>query len=380
MHEHLPILRCPITRSSMREADSAVLAALNQRVRDEEARTVNGVRVKREIDQAVISECGKYLYPVEGGVYVLLPDLAIEMTPGSSGDLTRPRLDALKINVRDFYDQVGWQPNSSGFTDGALFEDLRPVSEEYRHHCNLRVTQHLPSTGRYLLDAASGPIQYQDYLDFSAGYEVRVCVDFSMTALRAAKAKLGEQALCLLADVTQLPLQDGSVNAAVSLHTIYHIPQPEQRTAFLELHRVLSLDGTAVVVYTWAKSFTVRLVQTPIALQDRWRRGVARARHLANHATNAPVESIYKDLYFSPHSYRWFVNQRWPFDYKILTWRSIGVGALKFYFPSSTHGKRRLNRLERLEERFPSLCGRRGLYPLIVIHSIGSGRTPAGRT
>jgi ubiquinone/menaquinone biosynthesis C-methylase UbiE/uncharacterized protein YbaR (Trm112 family) len=371
IHEHLPILRCPITGSSLREADSAVLAALNERVRGEEARTVTGARVEREIDQAIISECGKYLYPVEDGVYVLLADLAIEMTSGLSGKVTKPLLDAAKVNVRDFYDRVGWQSSSSGFTDSALFEDLRPVSEEYRHHCNLRVTRHLPPTGRYLLDAASGPIQYQDYLDFSAGYDVRVCVDFSMTALRAAKEKLGEQALCLLADVTQLPLQDGSVDAAVSLHTIYHVPQPEQRKAFLELHRVLSPGGTAVVVYSWAGSFTVRLVQAPMGLQNRWSRGVARARQLANRSNSVQVEPIYKDLYFRPQSYQWFVSQGWPFDYRIFTWRSIGVGSLKFYFPSSARGKRRLTRLERLEERYPSLCGRWGLYPLIVIHSTG---------
>jgi hypothetical protein len=83
------------------------------------------------------------------------------------------------------------------------------------------------------------------------------------------------------------------------------------------------------------------------------------------------VEPIYKDLYFRPQSYQWFVSQGWPFDYKIFTWRSIGVGSLKFYFPSSARGKRRLTRLERLEERYPSLCGRWGLYPLIVIHSTG---------
>jgi ubiquinone/menaquinone biosynthesis C-methylase UbiE/uncharacterized protein YbaR (Trm112 family) len=371
IHEHLPILRCPITGSSLHEADSDALAALNQMVQRQEAHTVTGARVERELDQAIISECGRYLYPVEEGIYVLLADLAIETTPSPAGEVVKPLLDAAKVTVRDFYDRVGWQPSASGFTDGELFEDLRQVSEKYRHHCNRRVKRHLPATGNYILDAASGPIQYQDYLDFSAGYDVRVCVDFSMTALREAKKQLGEQALCLLGDVTELPLQDGSVDAAVSLHTVYHVPQREQMKAFTELYRVLAQGGTAVVVYSWASSFTVRLVQAPMVLRDRWRRGVTRARELAHGSNSVLAEPIYKDLYFHPQSYQWFVSQHWPFGYEIFTWRSIGVGALKFYFPSSARGEKRLARLERLEERYPLLCGRWGLYPLIVIHSTG---------
>lgn len=40
-----------------------------------------------------------------------------------------------------------------------------------------------------------------------------------------------------------------------------------------------------------------------------------------------------------------------------------------------TRGERHLARLERLEERYPSFCGRWGFYPLIVIHSTGRERT-----
>jgi len=371
VHEHLPIFRCPITRSSLHEADPGVLATLNQQIRAGEANTVSGVRVENEIDQAIISECGRYLYPVEDGIYLLMADLAIETTGLSSVQVGLSTLNPEKVNVRDFYEEVGWQPSSSGFMDGELFEDLRSVSEEYRHHCNLRVKGYLPATGRYLLDAASGPIQYKDYLDFSAGYDVRVCVDLSMTALRGAKTQLGKSALCLLADITELPLQDGSVDAAVSLHTIYHVPRLEQAKAFTELHRVLAPDGVAVVVYVWARSFTVRLVQAPIRVRDYLCRGIARARGLVDSSEYLQVEPVYKDLYFHPQSYQWFVNQRWPFDYAIYTWRSISVGALKFYFPNSARGKRNLARLQRLEERRPSLCGRLGIYPLIVIYGTG---------
>ena len=373
-HEHLPILRCPITRSSLRELNPDELATLNERVRNGLARTVTGARVDREIDDVVVSESGEIAYPVEDGVYVLLADLAIEMASDASGVIRPLILDDAKESVRRFYERVGWRRSDSGFMDATLFEDLRPVSEEYRHNCNLRVTKYLPDSGHYILDAASGPIQYQDYLDFSAGYDVRVCVDFSMTALREVKDKLGDRALCLLADVTKLPLKDGSMDAAVSLHTIYHVPQSEQATAFLELYRVVAPCGTAVVVYTWSRSLAVRLVQAPMSLRNRWRNGVRAIRRPSRPTTEIEVEPVFKDLYFRPQSRQWFVNQQWPFAYKIFTWRSVSVGALQFYFSSTTRGNRRLARLERLEDQFPELCGRWGLYPLIVI----SGARKAG--
>jgi SAM-dependent methyltransferase len=188
-----------------------------------------------------------------------------------------------------------------------------------------------------------------------------------MTALREVKAKLGDGALCLLADVTNLPLKDGSMDAVVSLHTIYHIPQTEQATAFLELYRVVAPGGTAVVVYTWSRSLAVRLIQAPMSLRNRWRKGVQVIRRLSRHTTEIEDKPVFKDLYFRPQTWNWFVNQQWPFHYKIFTWRSVSVGALQFYFSSTQRGKRHLARLERLEDRFPEPCGRWGLYPLIVI-------------
>ncbi len=376
-HEHLPVLRCPNTKASLREADPGEIETLNERVRDGLARTVAGAQVEREIGDMIVSEDGQYAYPIENGVYVLLTDLAIVLESDGSAEMTAPSLNDAKESVRGFYEGVGWQRAESGFMDAALFEDLRPVSEEYRHNCNLRVTKHLPHDGRYILDAASGPIQYQDYLDFSNGYDVRVCVDFSVTALREVKEKLAGRALCLLADVTRLPLKDNSMDAAISLHTIYHVPQAEQATAFVELHRVVTASGTVVVVYTWSRSLIVRLVHVPMRLLNVWGRGVQAVRRVFRLPTDIGMEPIFKDLYFHPQSRQWFFNQQWPFDYKVYTWRSVGVGALQFYFSSSSRGKRRLARLERLENRFPELCGRWGLYPLIVISGARKKGTPS---
>ena len=66
----------------------------------------------------------------------------------------------VKDQVRQFYNQVGWQQVEGGVYQNARYEDLRPVAREYIHRCHLRVNRHLKAEGRFLLDAGSGPVQY----------------------------------------------------------------------------------------------------------------------------------------------------------------------------------------------------------------------------
>ena len=60
----------------------------------------------------------------------------------------------IKQEVREFYDQIGWQEVSDGLYQNARYEDLRPVSREYIHKCHMRVNRHLEPRGRFFLDAA----------------------------------------------------------------------------------------------------------------------------------------------------------------------------------------------------------------------------------
>ena len=69
-----------------------------------------------------------------------------------------------KQKVREFYDEIGWSRESSGYYQNARYEDLRPVSAEYIHKCHMRVTPYFASGGKYLLDVGCGPIQYKEYL------------------------------------------------------------------------------------------------------------------------------------------------------------------------------------------------------------------------
>ena len=111
------------------------------------------------------------------------------------GEVTSPYRKQMtndtKQKVREFYDEIGWQPGDGGHYQNARYEDLRPVSREYIHRTRLRVMNGLIPTGKFLLDAGSGPVQYEEYKAYSQGYQKRVCLDISIQALREARNRIG---------------------------------------------------------------------------------------------------------------------------------------------------------------------------------------------
>jgi SAM-dependent methyltransferase len=334
------VLRCPRTGKNLRWMTPSELSAA-------------GEATRRTWEAGVTTPDGAISYPVEDGIFGLLEGLAIQRDAGTA------TMSGVKRDVQRFYDEIGWHRSDEEkpFGDAELFEDLRPVSRDYIHACHQRVNQHLKRPGRYLLDVASGPIQYPEYLTYGEGFDYRVCVDLSRTALAAARKKLGdERGLFVLGDITKLPLRSDTIDGVVSLHTIYHVPADEQETAFLEVERVLRPGRSAVVVYSWSDSLVTRILFAPA-----WpiRQAMRIARTLRG-ATNGA-------LYYHPHSYDWFSKHRWPFSARIVSWRSVPVLPMKVYLHAWLGGSAILRGLQRVEERYPELMGRIGQYPLIII-------------
>jgi ubiquinone/menaquinone biosynthesis C-methylase UbiE len=252
-----------------------------------------------------------------------------------------------------YYDEIGWIPNKDGIIEDVVrFDDLRPVSRGYIHRCHLRVGKHIPGRGKYLLDVASGPVLYPEYVAYSEDYDNRICVDISIAALRAAKGKLGDKGIYILGDITNLPLKNASVDAFVSLHTIYHVPEEKQAAAFKELERVLKNGSTGVMVYSWGDhcltmgflttvySALRRLLKIvlPAFLVDWLRGGVSRAQTQANTAaTNKEPQ-----LYNHPHDYNWFQREiASRADWDVRVWRSVSVQFLRQYVHAKLLGARK---------------------------------------
>jgi ubiquinone/menaquinone biosynthesis C-methylase UbiE/uncharacterized protein YbaR (Trm112 family) len=355
------MLRCPITKNSLTELSAAEIKEANSRIANGDLLHFDGTPVRRQIRSALISSDGQYVYPVEDGVFVLLQNLAIAFDKRMPDGVAAGLRDE-KQNVQSFYDEVGWQKREGDdFIDAQRYEDLRPVSKEYVERCRMRVNNYLKPRGRFILDVASGPIQFPEYLSYSSNFDTRICVDLSFAALKEAQRKLGDKGVYLLADITNLPIKDDAVDAAISLHTIYHVPKDEQSKAFHEIHRVLAPGSSAVVVYSWGpRSPLMNMLLFPIPLIRATRATVKRLASMKG-------KDFKPKLYAHMHDYRWFAEQKWGFDFDIVAWRSLSHHFSKVYVHRWLFGKQILKLFFWLEKSFPNVIGRIGQYPLLVL-------------
>lgn len=75
----LSLLRCPRTGGALQLAGAGELADHNQRVRDGRLSNSAGEKLDREMEGALLSECGRWLYPVHDGIPVLLAEEAVPL-------------------------------------------------------------------------------------------------------------------------------------------------------------------------------------------------------------------------------------------------------------------------------------------------------------
>ena len=267
-----------------------------------------------------------------------------------------------KQQVREFYDQIGWSQEDDGNYQNARYEDLRPVSREYIHKTRLRVNEHLLPSGRFLLDAGSGPVQYSEYLTYSEGYQYRVCADISITALQEAKKRLGNHGLCIVADVANLPFAPNVFDGIVSMHTIHHLPMDEHRAAYTELYRVLGEDKKAVIINGWGDPFLMKLVEPFIQLGR-----VLTGRPSQYGKKKGSDGEDEQGTFVRKMNASWLKNElKDLFPIKIYVWRSLSTRFLRWFIRPQRGGKKLLEFAFWLEERAPRFFGENGQYPMII--------------
>ena len=98
-------------------------------------------------------------------------------------------------NVAEYYKKIGWSTDSQGrFIDTLVNENLQEIAINYNSHTRRRVLLELLEQPKdrfdRLLDCASGPVQYPEYVEYSSRYQARYCVDFSAEALKHAELNL----------------------------------------------------------------------------------------------------------------------------------------------------------------------------------------------
>lgn len=273
----------------------------------------------------------------------------------------------VKQQVRQFYDQVGWQVEADGLYQNAHYEDLRPVSAEYIHRCHERVGRHLKASGKYLLDAGSGPVQYVEYMDYLQGYSYRVCADISIVALQEARNKLKEKGLYVVADVANLPFSEDIFDGVMSMHTIHHLPRDDHRQAYQELYRVLMPGSTAVVVNGWSDPGLVGALDHLVKWINRTRRTIRKSGRKLNKGKQASIGKE-KGTYVQKYNAAWLKRElAGVMPIEIMVWRSASVRSLRTFIHEKLGGRQLLRWLYALEEKYPRFFGENGQYPLILI-------------
>jgi SAM-dependent methyltransferase len=147
--------------------------------------------------------------------------------------------------------------------------------------------------------------------------------------------------------LANLPFREGTFDAVLASHVLYHLPEGEQASAVRELYRSLKNNGTCVIIYIWPSRARPSFIP-------------ARFRH--SKGTPAPA------LYFHPHTKGWIrrtLPKHWKTDIRV--WRSVGIGFTKALIADNLLGKVILQIIYWLEEAFPHALGRLGRYPIIVI-------------
>jgi SAM-dependent methyltransferase len=289
--------------------------------------------------------------------------------------------DTVKENVRQFYDRVGWQVVSDGNYQNARYEDLRPVAREYIHCCHQRVKRHLAPSGKYLLDAGSGPIQYTEYLTYSEDYAYRVCLDISITGLQEARKRIGDHGLFVVADAANMPFRRDAFGGVVSLHTLHHLPSADQASAYREICRTLQTGKTAVVVNGWTDSALMGSLNWLVSLMEWVGRQAGRLRGRIPEKAGVIDTGAAKTCVKAQSPTGTYIQKLDPAwlrktltglaGVEILVWRSVNVRFLRAVFHDALGGRMWLKLLFFLEEKYPHYFGEKGQYPLVVVSKRG---------
>lgn len=262
-------------------------------------------------------------------------------------------------NVSIFYNTVGWEIDGEITEDAKRYEDLREHAKEYVSKCRSRVMKHIPEGGINILDMASGPIQYKEYIDFSKNFKKRYCVDLSLEALNQAKKKIGDHGVFMHGSFFDIRLDENFFDCAISLHTIYHIDKDRQEETIRKLINVTKPGKPVIIVYG-----NPRTLLSLLRLPFRFLRKV-RAK-LKKPEIDKKQEKGY-DLYYYTYPIKWWNRFSDAADVKILPWRSFDSHTQIKFIPDNKLGKKMFDILFNLENTFPNFFVKYFQYPMIIL-------------
>ena len=247
------------------------------------------------------------------------------------------------MNVYKFYNNLGWKNKGKISVDADLFEDNRKHSAWYVKQCRKRVMRFIPKKGENILDFASGPIQYKEYLQYSKNFKIRHCVDFSKEAIKLAKKKLAKKGRYYCNNFFDIKFKENYFDCIVSLHTIYHLKKKDKKRAILKLIKISKKNSPIIIVYSNPKNI------------------ISRFKNVIGYTKKN------KGLYFYCFENDWWHQFNQIADIKLYIWRSFSSGHQKFLFPNNIFGSLMFRILFYFENLFESFFVNNFQYHMIVI-------------
>ena len=151
--------------------------------------------------------------------------------------------------VREFYDREGWVVDEGGRSgEDHYFRDLGESRWSYDRQKIRKTVAQFDELSGTLVIAGGGDLPRSHVL-VAEKFSKVICVDISWRALKISKSKLGAKGEYHRASILDLPLVDGSVDAVLCAHVLYHIDRENQRRAVRELIRITRPGGRVVIVY-----------------------------------------------------------------------------------------------------------------------------------
>ena len=248
------------------------------------------------------------------------------------------------MTVFKFYNEGGWNKHKKNTKDAILFEDLRPVAKEYISHCRKKINNHIANKGLNILDFASGPIQYKEYLNYSKNFKVRHCVDFSKEAIKIAKEKIGSKGKFYCKDFLQIKFKKNFFDTIISLHTIYHIKKKNQAKVIKKLIDISKKDSPIIIIYSNPDTI-INFIKKKF-----FKKKIKK-----------------KELYFYCHKFEWWMQFSKIAKVEFYPWRSFASQHQKKIFPNNYIGKVLFKFLIYLEKKYPKFFVKYFQYPIIVL-------------
>ena len=248
------------------------------------------------------------------------------------------------MDVYKFYNEVGWTERKKKSHDAILFEDLRPSARKYVSYSRNKINKFIKRKGNHILDFASGPIQYKEYLKYSKNFRFRHCVDFSKQAIEKAKKKIGSKGKYYCNDFLKIKFKKNYFDSIISLHTIYHIHKDKQAKTVKKLISISKKNSPIVIIYSNPDTL-IGLIKKIFINQKKTK----------------------KKLYFYCHKLKWWMQFSNIAKIEFYPWRSFASQHQKILFPDNKLGEVLFKILIYLEKKFPKFFVKYFQYPIIVL-------------